>query len=219
MFLKGVLILATVFATDPFDADFSAQRNIFVSNADLNDYSHVFSDDESWSEPVAMEAHPTDLDPHNRRKYNVYAGRHLEIIKELAKGRTVDKRRKKSVNELFRVAEDLFKAENLLTMNKATFARYLNVDSIKSMKKHSRDSTSSTVSSYRKLYTAAHDAIVKEVVSRSKHEPNISKKGVFREVSERIKAQNLEPISRAACMYRFNKLVEKETKLLSELRP
>ena len=121
---------------------------------------------------------------------------------------------KKTVVELFREAQDRFKAENLKPMNEGSFARYLNVDTIKSMKNRSRDSISSSASSSPgRVYTAAHDAIVKEVVMRSIHENKLSRESAFREVSERFKAQNLEPISRAAFRYRFNKLVEKETKL------
>ena len=53
---------------------------------------------------------------------------------------------------------------------------------------------------------------------RSIDEGKLSKKSVFREVSERFKAQNLETISLDAFKYRFNKLIEKETKLSTALR-
>jgi hypothetical protein len=210
MFRRGVFIVAAVFATDPLEDEFFAQSDVFVSNADLNDYSHVFSDDES----AVVESLLSDLSTANLKKPYFYSERHMEIIKELAEDKKSKKIGKKTVVELFREAQDRFKAENLKPMNQGSFARYLNVDTIKSMKNRSRDSSNSSASSSRgRVYTAAHDAIVKEVVMRSIHENKLSKETAFREVSERFKAQNLEAISRAAFKYRFNKLVEKETKL------
>lgn len=211
MFFKGVFVAATALATDPLVDDFFAQSRIFVSNADLNDYSHVFSDDES------LPTMPSDSAVVDRKKKSLYSERHMEIVKELADGRTIKKGRDRFVDELFWKAEDRFKKENLISMNERTFARYLGA--YISKKGTSCESSASRARSHlRTFYTPAHDAIVKEVVRRSIDEKKLSKKTAFLEVSQRFKAENLEPISRGAFYHRFNNIVGKETNMFSDLR-
>lgn len=216
MFLNtGIMILSTVFATDPLVDEFFAQSHAFVLTDDLNDYSHVFSDDEAPPSAPAVDPIPASSELVNSRSRAYYSERHMEIIKELSNGRLIRKDRAK----LFLEAEDRFKAENLISMNESTFSRYLTAFTHK--KKNCGDSSRGNSYSRRgqpNLYTAAHDAIVQEVVRRCIEERRLSRINAFREVSERFRAENLEPITRHTFKYWFNSFVVKEKNMFSELR-
>lgn len=219
VFRTGLMILWTVLSTDPLLDDFFAQSHAFVSTEDLNDYSHVFSDDEAPPSAPAIDPIPPSSALVYSKSRAYYSERHMEIIKELADGRIKKKDRAKSANELFCEAEDRFKEENLISMNEKSFARYLTT--LTNPNRNSADSRSGSSSSRRckrNRYTAGHDAIVKEVVMRCIGERNLSKKNAFREVSERVRAENLEPINKYTFNSRFNSIVEKEKNMFRELR-
>lgn len=211
MFLKVVFIVVTAFATHPVADHPFSQSESFVSRDDRNDYEARF---ETAREPI-----PSNFAPVNRRKPYLYTQRHMEIIKEIAEGRIIGRGGQRSVDELFRESEELFKSANLNPMNENTFKRYLSQATIgkrtKSRNSSSFRASTSSWGSQKNDYTKAHCAIMQEVVRRSIEARNLLEERAFREVCEQFRAQKLEPISRAVFNSFFRNIVARQATHIS----